>query len=319
MSSCPTKQNAINKIREKLLELSSSNPLLSKETQDINDALGEGMSSFGGKRRRYNSRKRRSSKMRHNKKGGMPPPRQEENLTEDEKNTLLNAISHIIAVGTIIGGTGALTCYITPAIEAYLIAMGWLPGLCKNSIEWGFRSIVGNLLPGVETCMAVQTRYNAIITQIIAAVGLPSGAGILLKRQAILGGYSTYKNAIYNILKSTTDNIRSMLISRRSTEATPTLSKEEINRITDEVIEREFNLTDMTPEQASELKKYQKEVEELERQAREEEEEDEYSGMPHSWGGKKRRTMRKHKSSKRKSSKKLKRKHRTRKHRTRKH
>jgi hypothetical protein len=320
MSSCPTKKSAINKIHEKLLEFSTSNPRLKKEITDITNALEEGMSLSGGSRRRVRRRSSISASKRkyRNRKsrGGMPPARKEEvaqaedPLTETEKNTLLNAISHIIAAGTILGGSGAVSCYIAPAIEAYLIAKGWLPALCQNSVEWGLRMIIGTVISGVDTCMALQTRYNAIILQIVAAVGLPSGAGILLKRQALMGGYTTYKNTIYNVLKSITDNIRSTISAKSMQEAKPELSKEEIKRITDEVIEREFNLEGITPVQAKELADYEKVVLDLEQQVREgedEEEEDEYTGMPHSWGGKKRRTRRKRKTNKRKTMKKHKR------------
>uniref|UniRef100_A0A6C0IK10 Uncharacterized protein n=1 Tax=viral metagenome TaxID=1070528 RepID=A0A6C0IK10_9ZZZZ len=312
-SSCPTKKNALNKMREKFTELAKANPRMSKELKEISDAMADGLKKSGGSKKRASRRNRK-------RRGGMPPRRAVveepvEELAEEDKSMLLTALAHIIAVGTIVGGSSALYCYIAPAIEAYLVANGWIPQLCSNtsSLQWAFRAVISALPTGIESCMAIQTRYNLIVTQIIASTGLTTTVGFYLKRQAILGNYMSYETAIYNVLKYCTDKMRSALKSKAV--AKPELNDDEIRAIIDEAIEREIDL-EMTPKQKQHLDELRQEVEELEREVAEEEEPKEYGyALSESFGGRKRRTVRKRKTSRRHKSKSRK----TRKHKSRRH
>jgi len=256
-SSCPPQKIALDNFLLKLTEISQSNPSISSEIQSLQQSIEQGMilrSGFvkrGGKKR--NSKRKLSRKHR----GGMPPKRNasemEEaddavlNISDADRSALLNAMAHIISVGTITGGSAASMCYIVPAIEAFLVSKGFVPMLCSGSgvvgmVEWGFR-IVAAPLANIETCMAIQTRYDLIISRIITAISIPTGFGILYERAKIKGGYLAYKNAIYKILKYCVDGIKS--IFRRSTVVgavmqEPKISDEELKRLVDEAIRNEF-------------------------------------------------------------------------------
>jgi len=239
--SCQPKKETMNKMVESFssLALSLSNPAIKDEISEIKEAILDGMRLRSGFVKR-GGRRRYSKKMSSQKRmGGMPPKRmggmmpskrmggmmpskrmggmmpskrkadgeEEIVLTSTEKNKLLNAIAHIIATGTLTGGGGALICYIFPAIEAYLAGKGWLPMLCTNSVEWSIRLLVGSVT-SIETCQAIQQRYELIVTQIIAAIGIPTGLGLLASSTTLMSGYMVYKNAIYNILNTCVDNIK---------------------------------------------------------------------------------------------------------------
>lgn len=311
-SSCPTKKNAVNKIRETLAEMALKNPSITDEIQDLNESLAEGMVLRGGKKRRV----RGASVRKHI--GGMPP-----RLDDDKNHTeFLNAVAHIIAAGALVGGGSALTCYIAPAIEAYLLTLGWLPKLCSGTgllgaFEWGVRTTIGIMQIG-ESCMAVQERYSLIIMRLIAMFSIPTASGIWVERARIGSGYMGYQKAIYNVLRRSVDKILHATSSGKK--ETP-ISGNEIKKVVDKIISKEFKLNaaettvlaEITPEQAAHLAQYEKEVVQLEKegaeavaqrtQASEAAEEEEGSseeeldveeqgriGMPHSWGGKRRMT-----------------------------
>jgi hypothetical protein len=252
-SSCPPKKVALDNFILKLNEIAQANPSISNEIQSLQQSIEEGMilrSGFvkrGGKKR--NSKRKLSRKHR----GGMPPKRNASemeqsddavlNISDADRSALLNAMAHIISVGTITGGSAASMCYIVPAIEAFLVSKGLVPMLCSGSgvvgmAEWGFR-ILAAPLANIETCMAIQTRYDLIITRIITAIGIPSGFGILYERAKIKGGYLAYKNAIYKILKYCVDGIKS-IFTRSAAMQEPKISDEELKRLVDEAIRNEF-------------------------------------------------------------------------------
>jgi hypothetical protein len=175
-------------------------------------------------------------------------------MTDQDRSMLLDAMAHIIAVGTLTGGSGALLCYISPAIEAYLVSKGFLPMLCSGSgmkgiVEWGFR-ILAAPITNIETCMAIQTRYDIIVKQIIAGIGIPSGFGIVYERAKIAGGYMAYKNAVYNVLKSSVDGIKTIIKKSgkafTSGEQEPVIEEEQIRKLVDQAILKEFK--DLAPE-----------------------------------------------------------------------
>ena len=235
-SSCPPKKNAIDKVLGKLSEIASYNPSISSEISDIQKNIEYGMSLRGGKRK--SSRRKR--------RGGMPPARVEAalDISEQERSALLNAMAHIIAVGTITGGSGALFCYISPAIEAYLVAKGLVPMLCSGTgvtgmFEWGFR-IVAAPVTNIETCMAIQGRYDVIVRQIIAAIGVPSGFGIVYERAKIAGGYLAYKNSVYNVLKTCVDRIKTVFKNSEQG-AEPNITQQQVREIVDSAIEKEVS------------------------------------------------------------------------------
>ena len=274
--SCPPKKETMNKMVESFSSLALSNPAIKDEISEIKEAILDGMrlrSGFvkrGGRRKyskKMSSRKRMGGMMPPKRMGGMPPKRKADGeeeivLTSTEKNKLLNAIAHIIATGTLTGGGGALICYIFPTIEAYLAGKGWLPMLCTNSVEWSIRLLVGSVT-SIETCQAIQQRYELIVTQIIAAIGIPTGLGLLASRTTLMSGYMVYKNAIYNILNACVDNIKQRVAGTSeagtseavfTSEAGPSeagpseavftsdagLTPEQIKVIVDEAIQREL-------------------------------------------------------------------------------
>ena len=223
--SCPPKKETMNKMVQSFSNLALSNPAIKDEISEIKEAILDGMtlrSGFvkrGGRRRyskKMSSRKRMGGMMPSKRMGGMMPSKRKADgegeivLTGTEKNKLLNAIAHIIATGTLTGGGGALICYIFPTIEAYLAGKGWLPMLCTNSVEWSLRLLVGSVT-SIETCQAIQQRYELIVTQIIAAIGIPTGLGLLASRTTLMSGYMVYKNTIYNILNACVDNIKQLV------------------------------------------------------------------------------------------------------------
>ena len=271
--SCPPKKETMNKMVESFSSLALSNPAIKDEISEIKEAILDGMrlrSGFvkRGGRRKYSkkmSSRKRMGGMPPKRMGGMPPKHmggmmpskrkadgeEEIVLTSTEKNKLLNAIAHIIATGTLTGGGGALICYIFPAIEAYLAGKGWLPMLCTNSVEWSIRLLVGSVT-SIETCQAIQQRYELIVTQIIAAIGIPTGLGLLASRTTLMSGYMVYKNAIYNILNACVDNIKQREAGPSEagpSEAGPSeavftsdagLTQAQIKVIVDEAIQREL-------------------------------------------------------------------------------
>jgi hypothetical protein len=257
-SSCPKKEIALDKFILKLSEISDSNPNISYEITDIKKNIEEGMLlssdlvKQGGKRRKSKKRLGRT------RRGGMKPSQNtgEEilSMTDQDRSMLLDAMAHIIAVGTLTGGSGALLCYISPAIEAYLVSKGFLPMLCSGSgmkgiVEWGFR-ILAAPITNIETCMAIQTRYDIIVKQIIAGIGIPSGFGIVYERAKIAGGYMAYKNAVYNVLKSSVDGIKTIIKKSGKTfvsgEQEPVIEEEQIRKLVDQAILKEFK--DLAPE-----------------------------------------------------------------------
>jgi hypothetical protein len=252
-SSCPPKKVALDNFLLKLNEIAQANPSISDEIQSLKQSIEEGMilrSGFvkrGGKKR--NSKRKLSRKHR----GGMPPKRNASEMEEADdavlsisdadRSALLNAMAHIISVGTITGGSAASMCYIVPAIESFLVSKGLVPMLCSGSgvvgmVEWGFR-ILAAPLANIETCMAIQTRYDLIITRIITAIGIPTGFGILYERAKIKGGYLAYKNAIYKILKYCVDGIKA-IFTRSAAMQEPKISDEELKSLVDEAIRNEF-------------------------------------------------------------------------------
>ena len=133
-----------------------------------------------------------------------------DSLPEPKKREVLNAIAHIIAAGTITGGAAALVCAIIPVLEVYLVAANIVPSLCTGTgamgmAEWGFRSVIAPLSRGgVDSCMDIQARYNLIMNQFIALLGLPTIGAMLNNRAQIQVGYLKYKNLIYDGLMSVT-------------------------------------------------------------------------------------------------------------------
>lgn len=249
-SSCPPQKIALDNFLLKLTEIAQNNPSISSEIQSLHQSIEEGMilrSGFvkrGGKKR--NSKRKLSRKYR----GGMPPKRNADeaddavlSVSDADRSALLNVMAHIISVGTITGGSAASMCYIVPAIEAFLVSKGLVPMLCSGSgvvgmVEWGFR-ILAAPLANIETCMAIQTRYDLIVKQIIASIGIPSGFAILYERAKIKGGYLAYKNKVYNILKYCVDGIKS-IFTRSAAMQEPKISDEEIKRLVDEALRNEF-------------------------------------------------------------------------------
>ena len=164
------------------------------------------------------------------------------NMPVEERMALLNAVAHIIAIGTIIGGSGALMCYISPAIEAFLVSKGLVPMLCSGtgftgSVEWIFRLIAAPVA-SIETCMAIQARYELMIKQIIASIGIPSGLGIFYERARFAGCYLAYKNAMYKVLKYCVDEIASKF--SRSAVQTPSMSETDIKLLVDQAVLNTF-------------------------------------------------------------------------------
>jgi len=246
-SSCPTNKVAMDTILQTLNDIAQANPAVRTEIQDINGTIEAGMRLRSGFVKRGGKRKYSKKRLNRKRTGGMPPKRkaEEEEITDPDKNKLLNAIAHIIAAGTIAGGTGAFSCYIYPAIEAYLVGAGIVPKLCTQSVEWGLRLMAG-AVSSIETCATIQVRYELIVKQIIAAIGIPSGLGLLYERAKFVGGYMKYKNAIYNLLNRCVQiikaKIESMLRKKGTTMTgeTPEISEDEIAEIVDAQILNEF-------------------------------------------------------------------------------
>ena len=253
-NSCPPKKVALDNFLLKLTEIAQDNPSVSGEIQSLQQSIEAGMVLRSGFVKRGGKNKYSKRKLSRKHRGGMPPKRTADvmeeasndavlSMSDADRSALLNAMSHIIAVGTITGGSAALMCYIVPAIEAFLVSKGLVPMLCSGSgvsgmVEWGFR-IVAAPITNIETCMAIQTRYDLIVKQIIASIGIPSGFAILYERAKIKGGYLAYKNMIYKILQYCVDGIKA--IFRRSPSVQePQVSDEEIKRLVDEAIRNEF-------------------------------------------------------------------------------
>jgi hypothetical protein len=255
-NACPKKEVALDKFISKLSEISSSNPSISYEMTNIKKSIEEGMklrngvTNQGGKKR--NSKKRSGRKRRG---GAVPTQKAGEailSMTDEDRNILLDVMAHIIAVGTITGGSGALMCYISPAIEAYLVSKGFLPMLCggsgmKGIVEWGFRLLAAPVT-NIETCMAIQSRYDIIVKQIIAGIGIPSGFGILYERAKIAGGYMAYKNSVYNVLKYCVDGIKTIIRNSGKAYSSQEIAPEELRRLVDMAILDEFK--DLAPDSA---------------------------------------------------------------------
>jgi hypothetical protein len=257
-SSCPPKKIALDNFLLKLNEIAQANPSISNEIQSLQQSIEEGMILRSGFVKRGGKKKNSKRKLSRKHRGGMPPKRDASemeqaddavlSISDADRSVLLNAMAHIISVGTITGGSAASMCYIVPAIEAFLVSKGLVPMLCSGSgvvgmVEWGFR-IVAAPLTNIETCMAIQTRYDLIVKQIIAAIGIPSGFTILYERAKIKGGYLAYKNAIYKILKYCVDGIKSIFTRSAAVGASmqePRISDEELKRLVDEAIQKEFS------------------------------------------------------------------------------
>jgi len=92
--------------------------------------------------------------------------------------------------------------------------------------------------------MAIQSRYDIIVKQIIAGIGIPSGFGIVYERAKIAGGYMAYKNAVYNVLKSCVDGIKTIIKKSGkafvSGEKEPEIDEEQIRKLVDVAILKEF-------------------------------------------------------------------------------
>jgi hypothetical protein len=237
-SSCPSKKVALDSFLSTMNELSLSDPSISTKLQEISESIENGMNVVkqGGKKK-YHKRK--------SYRGGMMPaviaPAAVGAITPAERSSLLNALAHIIAVGTITGGTSASMCYITPAIEAYLAIRGWLPMLCSGTgvvgmFEWGLR-LVAAPITNIETCMAIQARYDIIVTRIILASSIPSGFALLHERAKFKGKYLEYQEAIYNILNFCVEKIKTIF---RSSAREPQFTEEQIKQIVDEAVYTEF-------------------------------------------------------------------------------
>ena len=152
-------------------------------------------------------------------------------ITEEERNSMLNMIAHIIAGGLIAGGGFAgvkSLCLILPYLEAYFASIHVLPQLCPSQItvpflgrewaipgagmiNWGIRSALSTATNAVESCMSIQNRYNIIVDQIanayraaLLAAGFTGAAGMLglsvLARSKLSEFYSKLQGGIYKIL-----------------------------------------------------------------------------------------------------------------------
>jgi len=124
-------------------------------------------------------------------------------LPEAERNELLNSIAHIIAAGGIAGVSGLGLCLIMPAISAFLTSAGFLPVLCTGKGIWGTLEWATRGWGGTESCMDAQNRYNSIVLQYMTYAGIPSISAIVAARGAITEKYIGIQNQIYNRLVGT--------------------------------------------------------------------------------------------------------------------
>ena len=261
-NSCPPKKVALEEFLLTLNKIDQINPSISREIKSLQESIEDGMVLRGGFVKRGGGNKYSKRKISRKHRGGMPPKLSADemddavlDMTDADRSALLNAMAHIISIGTITGGAAASFCYIVPAIESYLVSNGLVPMLCSGEgvvgmLEWGFRIVVAPLAH-IETCMAIQSRYDLIVKQIIAAIGIPSGFAILYEKAKIRGGYLAYKNAIYNILEYCVVKIKGIInsLSQAGTAMKsrfgtaikePQITPEQLQTIVDQAIQKEF-------------------------------------------------------------------------------
>jgi hypothetical protein len=218
-SSCPSREEAIAKMQKLLYEVAAVDASKRGELTDLNETITEGNNIIMELRSGF--KKRGGKKYR----GGMPPAKRNADdmlvpepepvvLTPAAKNELLKVLAHLITIGAMTGGTYAISCYISPALEAYLVGKGMLTGICTGPFEWTARALLGTPFPNlVDTCSTIQQKYNVFVAGVTTFTGV-STMTLFTSRNVIKQKYNIIQEAVYNKMASWTEKIAAKMRAR---------------------------------------------------------------------------------------------------------